>query len=124
MAKGKIGKQMMKWIPQLAAMYAFYQYYSDRGIEGIQADLEAITIEGIQAKLTALVTGIAAFIVGDIVAQYITKNQYARIIIRSIAYYVGGKQLASVLRQGAGYGGSGGSGKGISRFAANPYMRG
>ena len=122
--KGKIGKKLIQWIPMLAVFYAFYDYYSDRGFEGIMADFDAITVQGIQAKAVNIGAGISAFILGDIIAEYITKKVYVRVLIRTVAYYLGARWLAMALRQGAGYGGSRSTGKGISRFAANPHLRG
>ena len=122
--KGKVGKKLIQWIPMLAVFYAFYDYYSDRGFEGIMADIDAVTVQGIQAKALNIAAGFSAFILGDIIAQYITKNAYVRVLIRTFAYYFGARWLAMALRQGAGYGGSRSTGKGISRFAANPYMGG
>ena len=125
--KKDIGKQLIKWVPMLAALYAFYEYYSDRGIEGIKADLDAITIQGIQAKLSALVMGFGLFIFSDMLAPSIAKNRYIRILIRTIGYYLGARFLAGALRQGAGYGGGRSTTRrtsfGGSRMAANPYMR-
>ena len=120
----KPGKEMLQWIPGLAFLYAFYQYYQDRGLGGIQQDLEAITFEGLKAKITQIIIGIALIIGVDMLAKYI-KQPYLRVGIRALGYYVGAKQLATGLRQGAGY--RGGAGKpslpaGL-RQAANPYMR-
>ncbi len=111
----KIGNDIIKYIPILAAVYAFYEYYASRGLDGIRADLEAITIEGVKAKLGTIIIGAAAFIVGDLIAQWVS-NKYVKVAVRSIAYYVGAKQLASALRQGAGI-----SGRGMRGLAAAPY---
>jgi len=95
------GKNLIKYIPQLAAVYAFYEYYADRGIDGIRADLEAMTIDGIKAKFQLIITGLLTFVIGDLIASHV-KDRYLKVAIKSIAYYVGAKQLASALRQGAG----------------------
>ena len=95
------GKNLIKYIPQLAAVYAFYEYYADRGLDGIRADLEAMTIEGIKAKFQLIITGLLSFVIGDLIASKV-KDRYLKVAIKSIAYYVGAKQLASALRQGAG----------------------
>lgn len=125
----KIGTDIIKYIPILAAFYAFYEYYADRGIDGIRADLEAITIDGLKAKLGTIVVGLVAFIVGDLVAQQFVSNRYLKVIIRTLAYYIGAKQLAGALRQGAGMSRGGAGRRSVStgstglRQMANPYMR-
>lgn len=120
----KPGKEMIRWIPGLAFIYAFYQYYADRGLDGIQKDLSAITFEGLKAKFTQIIIGVVLIIGVDMVAKYI-KQPYLRVGLRALGYYVGAKQLATALRQGAGYrGGAGRSSLPAGlRQAANPYMR-
>ncbi len=98
----KIGTDLLKYIPILAAIYAFYEYYADRGLDGIRADLEALTIDGVKAKLGTIIIGAAAFIIGDLIATQLVSNKYLKVVVRAIAYYIGAKQLASALRQGAG----------------------
>ncbi|MDE1863680.1 MAG: hypothetical protein KGI33_12330 [Thaumarchaeota archaeon] len=121
----KPGKDLLQWIPGLAFIYAFYEYYADRGLDGIQKDLSAITIDGLKAKFTQILIGIAVIIGVDTLAKHI-KQPYLRVGIRALGYYVGAKQLATALKQGAGY--RGGMGRSSLppaglRQAANPYMR-
>lgn len=102
MAKRAIGisKKWLAYIPQLAAVYAFYEYYSAVGIDGIRADLEALTFEGIKARAKEILMGFAAFMIGDAIAANI-KDKYAKSAVRAIAYYVGAKQLAGALDAGS-----------------------
>jgi hypothetical protein len=121
----KLGNKAMQYIPPLAFIFAFYQYYQDRGLDGIQKDLSAMTIDGLKAKATQIIIGIVVIIGVDMLAKYI-KQPYLKIAIRSLGYYVGAKQLAAALKQGAGY--RGGAGRSSLppaglRQAANPYMR-
>ena len=102
MAKRAIGisKKWLQYIPQLAAVYAFYEYYANVGIDGIRADLEALTFEGIKDAAKQILTGFAAFLIGDTIAANM-KDKYAKTAVRAIAYYVGAKQLANALDAGS-----------------------
>lgn len=95
-----ISTKWLKYIPQLAAVYAFYEYYMNVGFEGIKADLEAITFDGIKVQAKNIVTGFAAFIIGDVIATKI-KDRYIKTVVRAICYYVGAKQLAAALDAGS-----------------------
>ena len=81
-------------------MYAFYEYYAAVGFEGIKADLEALNFEGLKARAKEIVGAFAAFIIGDVIASKV-KDKYMKTAVRSIAYYVGAKQLASALDKGS-----------------------
>lgn len=94
----------LKYLPMGAVIYAAYQEYADRGLDGIMADLQSISFEGVKAKATNIITGVAAFVVGDLIAKQVS-NSYAKVAIKTIAYYVGTKQLLGALRSGAGFGG-------------------
>lgn len=100
----KSASKYLKYLPGAAVVYAAYQEYADRGLDGIMADLQSITVEGIKAKWQNIVFGAGAFVVGDIGARG-TSNSYAKIAIKTLAYYVGTKQLLGALRSGAGVGG-------------------
>jgi hypothetical protein len=102
MARRAIGisAKWLKYIPQLAAVYAFYEYYMNVGFEGIKADIEAITFDGIKVQARNIVSGFAAFIIGDIIATKV-RDRYIKTIVRAIAYYVGAKQLAAALDAGS-----------------------
>lgn len=102
MARRAIGisAKWLRYIPQLAAIYAFYEYYAAVGVEGIRADLEALTFEGIKARMKEILMGFASFLIGDTIAANV-KDKYAKTAIRSIAYYVGAKQLAGALDAGS-----------------------
>ena len=95
-----ISKKWLAYIPQLAAVYAFYEYYAAVGFEGIKADLEALNFEGLKARAKEIVGAFAAFIIGDVIASKV-KDKYLKTAVRSIAYYVGAKQLASALDKGS-----------------------
>jgi len=95
-----ISAKWLKYIPQLAAVYAFYEYYMNVGVEGIKADLEAITFDGIKVQAKNIVSGFAAFIIGDIIATKV-RDKYIKAVVRAIAYYVGAKQLAAALDAGS-----------------------
>jgi hypothetical protein len=81
-------------------VYAFYEYYAAVGFEGIKADLEALNFEGLKARAKEILAAFAAFLIGDVIASKV-KDKYAKTAIRSIAYYVGAKQLASALDKGS-----------------------
>jgi hypothetical protein len=102
MAKRTMGisKKWLAYIPQLAAVYAFYEYYSNVGIDGIRADLEALTFDGIKSRAKEILMGFASFMIGDAIANNV-KDKYAKMAVRSIAYYVGAKQLAGALDAGS-----------------------
>lgn len=102
MAKRAMGisKKWLAYIPQLAAIYAFYEYYAAVGIDGIRADLEALTFDGIKARAREILMGFASFMIGDAIASNV-KDKYAKTGIRAIAYYVGAKQLAGALDAGS-----------------------
>jgi len=102
MAKRAIGisKKWLAYIPQLSAIYAFYEYYASVGIDGIRADLEALTFEGLKDSAREILMGFAAFLIGDAIAANV-KDKYAKSGIRAIAYYVGAKQLAGALDKGS-----------------------
>jgi len=102
MAKKTIGisKKWLTYIPQLAAIYAFYEYYATVGMDGIRADLEALTFEGIKNSAREILMGFASFLIGDAIAANV-KDKYAKSGIRAIAYYVGAKQLAGALDAGS-----------------------
>jgi len=92
-----------KWLPQipvLAAMYAFYEYYAEVGLAGIKADLEALTFEGLKTRAKEILMGFVSFLIGDAIAANI-KDKYLKSVVRSIAYYVGAKQLAGALDKGS-----------------------
>ncbi|MBP2029750.1 hypothetical protein J2755_000670 [Methanohalophilus levihalophilus] len=102
MARRPIGisAKWLKYFPQLAAVYAFYEYYAAVGVEGIKADLEALTFEGIKAQAQNILSGLAAFLIGDVIASRV-KDKYIKTIVRTIAYYVGAKQIAGALDAGS-----------------------
>jgi len=102
MAKKTIGisKKWLTYIPQLAAIYAFYEYYATVGMDGIRADLEALTFDGIKNSAREILMGFASFLIGDAIAANV-KDKYAKSGIRAIAYYVGAKQLAGALDKGS-----------------------
>ncbi len=102
MAKKTIGisKKWLVYIPQLAAIYAFYEYYATVGMDGIRADLEALTFDGIKNSAREILMGFASFLIGDAIAANV-KDKYAKSGIRAIAYYVGAKQLAGALDAGS-----------------------
>ena len=102
MAKKTIGisKKWLVYIPQLAAIYAFYEYYATVGMDGIRADLEALTFDGIKNSAREILMGFSAFLIGDTIASNV-KDKYAKSGIRAIAYYVGAKQLAGALDKGS-----------------------
>ncbi len=95
-----ISKKWLAYIPQLAAVYAFYEYYAAVGFEGIKADLEALNFEGLKARAKEILAALATFLIGDVIASKV-KDKYMKTAIRSIAYYVGAKQLASALDKGS-----------------------
>lgn len=95
-----ISAKWLRYFPQLAAVYAFYEYYMNVGLEGIKADIEAISFDGVKAQAKNIIGGLAAFIIGDIIAQNI-KDRYIKTVVRSIAYYIGAKQLAAALDAGS-----------------------
>lgn len=115
---------LLKYVPELAVVYQAYNYYSDRGFEGIIADLNAITIEGLKAKATMIITGVAAFIVAKLLADNVS-NRYAKTGILTVGYYVGAGQIFGALRSGAGMG-RGGAGRGFvsAGYVGNPYLGG
>jgi hypothetical protein len=96
-------QNILKYVPMVAVLYAAYTYYADRGMDGIIADLNAITIDGIKGKFSQILTGVAAFFIADIVAKEIS-NRYAKTAIKTVGYYFGAGQLFAALRSGAGYG--------------------
>jgi len=102
MAKRPIGisAKWLKNMPAVAAIYAFYEYYAAVGVDGIKADLEALSFDGIKAKAKEIIMAFATFLITDAIGANI-KDKYARSIIRSIGYYVGAKQLAQVLDAGS-----------------------
>lgn len=102
MARRAIGisSKWLKYIPQIAAFYALYEYYASNGLDGIRADLEALTFDGIKAQLKNVLTGFGAFLLGDAIAAQIS-DRYVKVVIRSVAYYVGTKQLAAALDVGS-----------------------
>ena len=102
MARRAIGisSKWLKYIPQIAAFYALYEYYASNGLDGIRADLEALTFDGIKAQLKYVLTGFGAFLLGDAIAAQIS-DRYVKVVIRSVAYYVGTKQLAAPLDVGS-----------------------
>lgn len=102
MARRAIGisSKWLKYIPQIAAFYALYEYYASNGLDGIRADLEALTFDGIKAQLKNVLTGFGAFLLGDAIAAQIS-DRYVKVMIRSVAYYVGTKQLAAALDVGS-----------------------
>lgn len=102
MAKRPIGisAKWLRFFPTLTAMYAFYEYYSTVGVEGIKADLEALSFAGIQAKAKEIVMAFLTFLITDMIAVQI-KDKYIKTIIRAIGYYVGAKQLAQILDAGS-----------------------
>lgn len=102
MARRAIGisSKWLKYIPQIAAFYALYEYYASNGLDGIRADLEALTFDGIKAQLKTVLTGFGAFLLGDAIAAQIS-DRYVKVVIRSVAYYVGTKQLAAALDVGS-----------------------
>lgn len=129
----KPGKDIILWVPPLAFLYAFYEYYADRGFDGIMKDLSAITLDGIRAKIHIIIGGMILIVGAETLAMIVVKyvkNPTLKLLlpaaVRSIGYYAGAKQLATALRQGAGYRGGAGGGRlppaGL-RQAANPYMR-
>jgi len=103
MAAADIGRGIIKWIPLVAIVAAAYKYYADRGFDGIVADLQAITIEGIQAKIQTIVIGFALIIGAPMVTRYVP-NATLKPIVKGIMYYVGATQLFGALRSGAGRG--------------------
>ena len=102
MARRAIGisSKWLKYIPQIAAFYALYEYYASNGLDGIRADLEALTFDGIKAQLKNVLAGFGAFLLGDAIAAQIS-DRYVKVVIRSVAYYVGTKQLAAALDVGS-----------------------
>lgn len=102
MARRAIGisSKWLKYIPQIAAFYALYEYYASNGLDGIRADLEALTFDGIKAQLKNVLTGFGAFLLGDAIAAQI-HDRYVKVVIRSVAYYAGTKQLAAALDVGS-----------------------
>jgi hypothetical protein len=102
MAKRPIGisAKWLKQLPVIAAIYAFYEYYAAGGVDGIKADLEALSFDGIKAKAKEIITAFAVFMIADAIATNI-KDKYAKTGIRTIGYYVGAKQLAQILDAGS-----------------------
>lgn len=99
----EMGHQILKWLPILAVVAAAYKYYADRGFEGIVADLQSITIEGIKQKFQTIVIGFALIIGAPVVAKYIP-NSTLKPVAKAVMYYVGATQLFGALRSGAGRG--------------------
>lgn len=95
-----ISAKWLKYIPQLAAVYAFYEYYMNVGLEGIKADIEAITFEGIKVQAKNIMTGIIMFVTADIISSKV-RDKYVKTVVRAIGYYVGAKQLAAALDAGS-----------------------
>lgn len=100
-------KNITGWLPLAAIIYSGYSYYSDRGIQGIMDDINAITIDGIKAKSGQILTGAGLIISAPFIAKYIP-SPGARPIVTAIMYYIGAGQLFGALRSGAAIrGGSG-----------------
>lgn len=116
MAYADIGKNLLKYLPMIAILYAGYQYYAGRGFQGFLNDVQAITLAGIEAKAQQVIMGFALILAAPFVAKYVP-NASLKHIVKAVMYYVGASQLFQALRSGAGYGGQG-SARGFVRMAA------
>lgn len=96
-------KNITSWLPLAAVIYAAWKYYSDRGVDGIMADIDAITYEGVKAKISSIGMGVALIVAGSVIPKYIPTPSI-RPVAAALLYYLGASQLFGALRSGAAAG--------------------
>lgn len=98
---------IVKYIPLVAILYAVYQVYQDRGIEGIMADLMAIAKnpQALAGRIGDLIVPLALiFVAPIIIKKYAPGGSVVKYGLLGMVLYGGVTQLAAAVRQGAGKG--------------------
>ncbi len=118
---------IIKWIPYIGILYAFYESYGQRGYQGLLADLKSLTafsFAGLKTKITQILVAIAIYVFA---VQWLAKevsNRWIKAAIRTIAYYILTKTLLDAIKSGAGYGGTGKNFPSGSGNSYNPFEAG
>ena len=98
---------LFKYIPLAAVIYAVYQVYQDRGVEGLMADIMAIARnpQALVSKVGELLVPLALiFVAPSVIRKYAPGGSVVKYGLIGIVLYGGITQVAAAVRQGAGRG--------------------
>lgn len=117
---GQLGSYANRYGGLIGMLMAFYQYYADRGIDGIMADAQAIISnpKGLFARVKELAVGIIVMIGTPMVAARVP-NTVLKGLVKFVGNYYAWSQILMVVRQG--YGGGMGAGRGYVASSAPAY---